>query len=289
MKLIKLAIALLTMLMLFSAVNLLFAAGLSTNYSDVYLDNLKIGGTYNLSKSVNLPMWVMQKGGGKVGVVIETTIPAAIDLKQGYEAIPDRSWVTYSKTNMQLLSGETGNVDVTINIPNDKKYKGKKYMAHVFITGMPSQDEGGLSIALGIKGKIYMAIAGDELTEQEQKDLKARNNTSSQGLIIVPEKFYADNEPLKLINPSKESMKITLSQADADSAGLSAPEGYVKGGAGELSFAKTNITLKPDGVDNIGFTIKNSAGSKAKLFYVIKIGVKTQRMDIVKYVPVYLN
>jgi hypothetical protein len=300
MKLIKFVIIALAVTMLFSAFNMLFAAGLSTNYSDVYLDNLKIGGAYNLSKTVNLPMWVMQKGGGKVDVVIETTIPGSIDLKQGYESIPDKSWITYSKTNLSLLSGEGGNVDVTITIPNDKKYMGKKYMAHVFITGLPSKGEGGVSIALGIKGKIYMTIAGDKLTDKEQKELKAQKNTSSQGLIIVPEKFYAEgtgggaavkvteNEPLKLINPSKEAVNITLTQTDPDPAGISAPEGYEKGKPGEMAFSKTKTTLKPDGVDNIGITIK-PADNKAKLFYVIKISVKSKRIDIVKFVPVYLN
>lgn len=302
MKFMKLIIGCLTAVMLASAFGVLFAAGLSTNFSDVYIDDLKIGGTYNLTKTANFPMNITQSGGGRTDISVETTIPSSVDLKAGYEAIPDKSWITYSKTSMPLLSGETGKIDVTVTIPDDKKYMGKKYMAHVFITGVPAKEKGGVSIALGIKGKIYISIASGELSDKEKANLKANRIVSQQGILVLPEKFYAEGqkdsaavkvteyEPLKLINPSKESLNVTLEAYDPSAAGYPAPEGYKAGKLSELGFSKTNVTLPPDGVGNIDVFIKTGAKTdSSKLFYVIRINVRSQRLDIAKFVPVYLN
>jgi hypothetical protein len=267
------------------------------------VDNLKIGGSYNLTQIVNFPMWVIQQGAGRCEIRIETTIPSAADLKSGYEAIPDKSWVSYSKNDFILLSGETGNVDVTINVPDNRKYMGKKYMAHVFITANPPKgQEGGVAVALGIKGKVYISVAGDPLTENERLEMKKKRALPSQGIIIVPEKLYHESEqtsgelnvteaePLKLINPSKENIELRLEPADPVKTGIQAPTDYVNGRLTELRVSKEKLTLKPDGIENISVFVKLKKEEKqSKRFYVIKITVKSKTIEISKFIPIYIN
>lgn len=302
MSFIKFIVGLLLFVTLFAASALVFGEGLTTNYSDVYVDNLKIGGTYNLTEAVNYPMWIVSKGAGS-DIVIETTVPGIDDLKPGYEQIPDKNWVSYSKTSLSLLAGETGKVDVTIKVPDDRKLMGRKFMAHVFITGMPSKKSGGgLAVALGIKGKLLISIAREPLTEKERKELRQKSAAPARGLIVVPEKFnieggapgkavrVTETEPLKLINPSRETLTVTLESVDPEKTGFPSPEGYEKGAPAEMAFSKKKMTLKPDGVENIEVYVNLPQGTKhVKRNYVIRINVKSQRLDIANYVPVYIE
>ncbi|MFH1369143.1 MAG: hypothetical protein ABII64_08455 [Elusimicrobiota bacterium] len=303
MRAIRFLIIGLAALVLFAAFNVLFASGLSTNFADVYIDNLKIGGSYNLSKVANYPMWVQQNGAAVSDIRIETTLPSRDDLRKGYEPIPDKSWITYSKTDFRILSGETQSIDVTVHVPDDKNLLGKKYMAHVFITGAPPKGGGGgVAIALGIKGKIYITVAKAPMSEKEMKEQKSKESAPKQGLIILPEKFYADNAaggktvkvtesvPLKLINPSRETLSIRIEYADPSSSGFGVPADFIQGGTGEISFSKTKFSLKPDGVENIDITVNLSRDSaKTKRFYVVRILVKSQTVELAKFVPVYIT
>ena len=93
----------LSVLGLLGTAGILSAAALSTNYASVFLENLKIGGSYNLTQSANYPMWVSWKGEGRVKVRIVPTAPRSDELREGYEPIPDVSWVTFSKNDLELL------------------------------------------------------------------------------------------------------------------------------------------------------------------------------------------
>jgi len=111
------------------ACSLVGASTLSTNFAEVNVENLKIGGTYNLTETARYPMWVSYSGDVPVDVKFEPVTANADELRKGYEPVPDASWITISKKTVSLLPDETATADVTITVPKDEKYLGKKYQA----------------------------------------------------------------------------------------------------------------------------------------------------------------
>jgi hypothetical protein len=276
------------------------AATLSTNYADMTVDNLKPGGVYNLTEVANFPMWVGYRGDDAMDVMIEPMAPLANDLKQGYQPIPDPSWIGVSKNRLSLLPDESENLDVTISIPNDARYLGKKYQAYLYVASVqPDGTQGGLAVLLALKGRILFSIASAPATEEELIELKKKKVRATQGVIITPERFetnipkigvkanVTEYEPLKLINSSREKVALTLEAVEPDASGISLPRGFEKGGLKDITFSKTKMTMKPDSIENITVSLQATKKEAKKLFYAVKVGMKSETMNVVKFVRIY--
>ena len=290
----------------------LYASSLSTNFADVFIDNLKIGGSYNLTQTASYPMWVSWKGDSKVRIKIEPVYPRQDDLKTGYEVVPDVSWVKLSQDEFELLPDETKETDVTISIPDDKKYLGKKYQCYLHITAFPPEDErrasGGMAFALAVKGKVLFGIAPAPPTQEELRELRRKKLKASQGVIISPEKFEIDRGdyentaadkifeitgdiPLKIINSSAEKVRITIEAVEPDISGITLPRNYTKGNTSEILFNKNNFYLKPDSIENLRIWLKATKNLPPlqKIFYAVRINIKSPTIEVVKFVRIYLT
>jgi len=293
-----------------SIASMLNASTLSTNFADVYIDNLKIGGSYNLSQVANMPMWVGYRGDKPVDLKIDIVQPTPSELKDGYEQIPDPSWINVSRKTLSLLPDESETVDVTVTIPDDKKYLGKKYQAYVLIASRPPADsKNAVSITLALKGRIRFGIAQAEPSPEEIKEIKKQQLRATQGVMIIPEKFeveFTSNEkqqkakreiteytPLKIINSSFEKVEIFIEPAEPDISGISLPRNYSKGNTDELSFSKKNFTLKPDTVESIRIWLirnnKTEYKEGEKIFYVLRLRIKSPTIEVTKFVRIYIN
>jgi len=295
----------LSVLGLLGTAGILSAAALSTNYASVFLENLKIGGSYNLTQSANYPMWVSWKGEGRVKVRIVPTAPRSDELREGYEPIPDVSWVTFSKNDLELLPDETEYLDVILNIPADQKYLGKKYQCYLFVSSIPDTTGpgGGLAISLGLKGKLYFSTDRKPPTLQELRQLKQQEARIRQGVIVQPEKFMfevlefstgsaqieiTEFEPLKIINSSPQKVQVSIEIINPEDFGINVPRDYQKGLLGELKLNKQRFSLKPDGVENLKI-FWSGHEPKARKFYALRIYLKSPTLEIVKFVRIYLN
>ena len=279
------------------------ASTLSTNFAAVFVENLKVGGIYNLTETARFPMWVSYNGDVPVDIKYETVLPNAGEMVAGYEPVPDLSWVTISKKTASLLPDETDTTDVTISIPNDEKYLGKKYQVYVQATTVPPANAKGtgMAFALSLKGRVQFSIARKPPTEKELKDLNRKKARESQGVIITPEKFMVlastsdvevritQDVPLKIINPSSERTKIYIEAVEPQTSGISLPRGYEKGDYKNFKFSKQSFTLKKDGIMNIEMTANIGKMENVKLFYAVKILIKTGTLEINRFVRVYIN
>jgi len=279
------------------------ASTLATNFAEVYVDNLKPGGSYNLTETANYPMWVNYSGDTEVDLKFASVMPVAAELKSGYEAIPDPSWITVSKQTASLLPDESVTLDVTITIPNDPKYLGKKYQGYILVNSIPQKDSNssGMSFALALKGRILFSTAKKPMTAAELKDLNRNKARQAQGVLITPERFtvIASSEetkvnitqdvPLKIINPSTEDVAVLVEAVDPQPNGVSIPRGYTKGALKDISFSKTRFTLKKDGIMNIEASASLKKNETQKLFYAVKLFFKSSSLEVVKFVKVYIN
>src|SRR5688500_15419154 len=67
--------------------------GLGTQFADVVLSGLQPGGVYNIRELKGMPYSVQNAGDAPVEIVLEAEVPSDKYKKEGYEPIPDASWV----------------------------------------------------------------------------------------------------------------------------------------------------------------------------------------------------
>ncbi len=278
------------------------ATTISTNYAEVYVDNLKPGASYNLSEVADFPMWVGYRGDAPVELSVESVMPMESELKKDYEPIPDPSWISVSQSGLSLLPDENANIDVTITIPNDEKYLGKKYQGYLKVSSVPQKgQENGVAVALALKGRVLFSIAAKPATEEEMRELKKKKARASQGVIITPERFavelagglskavVTEDVPLKIINSSREKVAITIEAVEPDASGVSLPRGYAKGNREDVVFSRKKLSVKPDGIENVEIQLNSKGTEVEKSFYVTRVSIKSSTLDVVKFVKIYAD
>lgn len=129
------------------------AAGLSTGFSEVMLENLELGKVYSTKEVAGLPLAVVNTGDEAVDLKIELLLPQESELKEGFEPIPDLSWVKLEAIEFKGVEPQdAATTDVIISIPDDKKYQGKKYQVFIWSHTV------GRMIGVGLKSKLLFTI-----------------------------------------------------------------------------------------------------------------------------------
>ncbi len=54
-------------------------------------------------------------------------IAQSVTPKEGYEELPDTSWFSFNPSSFILGAGESKDVEITLTIPNDIDYMGRKF------------------------------------------------------------------------------------------------------------------------------------------------------------------
>ena len=132
------------------------AAGLSTAFSEVTLENLEIGRSYSTKESANLPLEIVNTGKQEIDLKIEVLPPQPAELKEGFEPIPDTSWIKLDKADFKKIKPNgTAVTNVFVLVPNEKQYRGKKYQVFIWSHTV------GQSIGIGLKSKLLFAIKSE--------------------------------------------------------------------------------------------------------------------------------
>jgi len=202
--------------------------GLSSQFINVVLENLKPGRSYNLRELKGIPYTVKNRGDSPVEVVLEVIQPTAKEMTPPYEAIPDPSWIQLNPSRATLGVGEPAFSDLTIKVPEDPKYIGRHFhgvvWAHTLNTGF---------MAAGVKSNVRFSIGKgpDTLAEEEKQKQMVELNYE-----LWPSALYvtgAKPGPYDVKKLEKKSLKLTnrddkplmLKVSPAAWVG-SAPEGY---------------------------------------------------------------
>ena len=202
--------------------------GLSSQFINVVLENLKPGRSYNLRELKGIPYTVKNRGDGPVEVSLEVIPPEPKELIAPYEAIPDPSWITLTPSRAFLGAGEPAFSDLTINVPNDPKYLGRHFhgviWARTLNTGM---------MAAGVKSNVRFSIGKgpDTLAEEERQKQMVELNYElwPSALYVLQAKAgkydvkASEKKSLKLTNRDDKPLVLTLKAAPWSG---SKPEGY---------------------------------------------------------------
>ena len=181
------------------------AGGIGTPFGKVIIENLTIGKTYSTSKASNLFLTVKNKSETETGLEMKVLKPLpGKKLPEGYEPIPDTSWIRLEKYSFKVASGKEAKTDVIISIPEIKEYKGKKFV--VFILSRTTQG----MMRLGLESMLVLGISeSDHQATLSSKGLEP----DSVNFLIEPESFSASqielNKRYELGNLDGRSLRIT--------------------------------------------------------------------------------
>lgn len=134
-----------------------YAAGLTTDFSEVLLENLEPGKNYSTNDIADLPLSIVNTGREPVDLKMELLFPQAEELKPGFEPLPDLSWIKLVRPEFTNINpGMAASTDVLIFIPADAKYEGKKYQVFIWSHTI------GKAIGVGLKSKLLFTVRKPE-------------------------------------------------------------------------------------------------------------------------------
>lgn len=206
----------------------IFALGISTDFNNIYIENLKIGSEYNLTKISNFPVRVKNDSDDVVKIIVKPVFPQEGRVKEGFEIIPSTSWITFSKTELEVGSQEYAVTDLIISIPDDENLLGKKYQVNIgaYITEVKSKS-GFLTIMPGIEGRFFFSIAPVKIKEKiDSVDLSFEAVPKEIFSVLKSSFQFIGNVEIK--NFSKKMCKYEIKQVSVDEGGMSLKEGYEK-------------------------------------------------------------
>lgn len=130
------------------------AAGLRTTFSEVTVDGLEPGTTYSMKETAHLPLEVVNTGDEPVDLIIELVMPGIEELKEGYEAIPDLSWIGVEVTKFQgIPPGGSAIADIMVTVPDEDQFRGRKFQAFIWTHSI------GTRVGVGLKSKLLFSVA----------------------------------------------------------------------------------------------------------------------------------
>ena len=220
-------------------------AGLKTTFVRVSLENLRIGHTYNIRQMANLPLAVYNTGDEPTGLVIEPTVPIEGETRQGYEPIPDASWIKISCDSFASLEpGALAMADVLITVPEDDRYSGKSYQAMIW-----SHTVGQGLVACGLKSEVLFTTSADS---DEPADALSMLPTE-----IVTDAGSASGMCVKIFNPFDETRDVALASVPAGDCPMKLRQGYEPApNPGLLAIGQRTLSVpgRSDVSVEIGFT-----------------------------------
>jgi hypothetical protein len=278
--------------------------GLSVTYADMTLNNLKVGATYNLKDLIGYPFKVSYRGERNVGITIDVIVPPKnLIRKEGIDPVPDISWIKVLTNHFLLQPGESGNTDILLTIPDDKKLMGKTYQITL---NTHTDSTGGGIIGIGVNTSLVLKIAEKEETGDEKRRRLANELTNKMSFNVVPDKVFAfDVETGRKVDLKKEhqaSFKIVNTSSDklvakvycmpVETSDVGAPNGYDVPPAEFLTLDTAMVKIAPDNIKEVKLFVnfpKDEKYAKKRHFFVIKVEPLNQVVKVSYYVRVYVE
>lgn len=199
------------------SVGLFADLGLSTRFSDVILENLDIGKSYNLSTIKNLPLTMINTSSEEKEILIEIEAPTPEEVKPGYEEIPDPTWVKVVPDRFRLAAGARNLSDILINVPDDPKLIGRHFQvmfwAHTVDTGF-------LGVGVRVRVRFSVKSKSPEVTQMEIQKKKMTEFNFRLDPVTISAGEIVPGKPLDLKKERKVSIKFVNTGADDLKANL---------------------------------------------------------------------
>ena len=262
---------------------LLSAGGLSTNVGEVVIENLQVGQKYNLNDLANLRLSVYNTSDQTVNLQMDVLSPDQSELRLEAEPVPDLSWITMDQTEFILEAGEQALSEISITIPDDDCFLGRKFEFIVWSHTVPGT-AGGMFLACGFKSRVIFT------TYEVRADgvYQVQKSQASVNFSIVPEEIRVqevstgalyditehDGTQLKLTNLGDEPKVFTLSCLPVVKSAVSIADGYADPPEkSRLVFSETEFTLLPGAEKLVSLSVRIPGGEEfrgQKYMFIIR-------------------
>ncbi|MBI4846881.1 MAG: hypothetical protein HY810_10505 [Candidatus Omnitrophica bacterium] len=136
-------------LAIFVIASLIYAGGLSSNWGEIVINGVEPSMTYDLNEITGAPFKITNNFEDEIIVNLEALIPKQEELKEGYEPVPDTSWLIV-QNQVTLKPKEQKIIPVKLSIPDDNNLTGRKFHAWVF------SYTSGQAVGVGLKSRILI-------------------------------------------------------------------------------------------------------------------------------------
>ncbi len=241
--------------------------GLQTKFGLVTIENLEIGQTYNTREIASLPMVIKNTGDEKVTVKVEPLMPDPKSpslVNNGYEVIPDLSWIKVSRDEMVIEPGASEATDILVTIPNNEKYFGKKYQVDLITRSLTTKF---MSVAL--RSNLRITISPRRLTSEEIEQRKKVKQFEKIDFDLVPNKALVENIPLgrevdiekefktalKISNPNDTDFLYYLDVVNFGEVEMGLPPEYEPLPLGMVSIKEKDVRVPENSIKKVKLTV----------------------------------
>jgi hypothetical protein len=276
-----------------------------TKFADVIMEFVQPGKVYNLRTMRNLPYRVVNKSDGPVDLSIQVEIPPHDQLKPGYEAIPDPSWVRLSPSHLKLAAGEEGLADVILQVPEGEQFTGHHYQAHIICQTADAPPGESTALAFGItlasRLRFSVGIQGPEEIRRMQKKgiYQMLNFTLEPDLQFMPgfiepgQKVALSDKgvALSLVNRSPQKLNFSLKSVAAP-AGIGPAAGYELGDPAWIKVVPNTVRVPGESIKGAKLEVElpNDPTLRGRRFmFVIQAGLEGRDIPVEVFSRVYVN
>lgn len=179
---------------------------LGVQFPDIVLEKVELGGAYNLRQLKGIPYIVMNKSDQAMDIRVEVQAPQPKELKEGYEAIPDPSWLKVLPNKFHMEPGDVAPSDVVLAIPRDASLAGRHFQATLFAR---STGKGMLQVGVKHMVRFSVGVMGPETLKKEA----AADTLLSLNVDLSPQTLQVMDvplgKPLDLLKDKKLSFKLS--------------------------------------------------------------------------------
>jgi hypothetical protein len=258
------------------------AGGLSTQLGEVVIENLQIGQSYDLKQLANLSLIVTNTSDFGVNLKMDILQPDSAELRLGSQQIPDTSWVDLSQDFFTLGAGEQAESKITLSIPEDEKYLGKKYQVNIWSHTLGGENSG-MFLAYGLKTRIIFTT---DTVKADQGEL-ITSSGATVNFTLKPEEIFLEGVTpgtlydisqnngitLEVFNPGDRKQAFKLQSLTVENSVASLTKEYQDApDASFLKFSESSFVIPPKGTKTIKMYLEfpaNKDFSGKKYMFVI--------------------
>lgn len=129
------------------------AAGLSTAFADVVVEDVPIGKPFFVNGPSGRGLVVQNLGDAPVRVKFQALVPAQSQLRGGAQSIPDAGWLSFDPPEITIPSRGEGVCRISLHIPPIATHKAKFFQVMIWSQGQPDSAHG-LKMAAGLLSRL---------------------------------------------------------------------------------------------------------------------------------------
>lgn len=200
-----------------------WAKGIAVRFVDIVMERVAPGTNVNLRVYKNLPLVVINNDDEDMDVAVEVVLPDPKEMKEGYEPIPDPTWIKVIPDRYHLGPRASASSDVIISIPDDPKYINKHYEAIIWSHSDNKNKRllgGGVFLEVGMRSRVRMSIGTEGPATLARERALKKLATINTNFSVNPDNLFVSDIPLGKTTDLKADKKASFKVINQSDEGV---------------------------------------------------------------------